>query len=313
MGARWLETDTASNVNISAATACGAYTANADRLVVVDVCVDAVVGNGDYVMYVTKQINGAGSAYIILPKTTMTAGSGETAISGQSGMIAVRSGDILTVYVDGLAGDTTTPDYTTRWFELTPASIIADAVWDEATSGHTGAGSTGKALTDANDFTDINAATLSANVAAIKGKTDNLPASPANEATLTATAHDVWAYATRTLTGFTTTEFNMIGPVRSDGRIDAIAGDDYYAADGRGMRWSDTAWPNLTGATVNFISGSTTIAMTVVTAGSGEQTVNLDVPKATSAAMKGQFKFIIRATLTNAHVVTLLEGEGRFK
>ena len=128
-----------------------------------------------------------------------------------------------------------------------------------------------------------------------------------------ATAHDVWAYATRTLTGFTTTEFNMIGPVRSDGRIDAIAGEDYYAADGRGMRWSDTAWPNLTGATVNFISGSTTIAMTVVTAGSGEQTVNLDVPKATSAAMKGQFKFIIRATLTNAHVVTLLEGEGRFK
>jgi len=156
---------------------------------------------------------------------------------------------------------------------------------------------------------DINSTQLEA----IKAKTDNLPAYPANEATLTATAHDVWAYATRTLTGFTTTEFNMIGPVRSDGRIDAIAGDDYYAADGRGMRWSDTAWPNLTGATVNFISGSTTIAMTVVTAGSGEQTVNLDVPKATSAAMKGQFKFIIRATLTNAHVVTLLEGEGRFK
>jgi hypothetical protein len=64
---------------------------------------------------------------------------------------------------------------------------------------------------------------------------------------------------------------------------------------------------------VNFISGSTTIAMTVVTAGAGEQTVNLDVPAATSAAMKGQFKFIIQATLTNAHVVTLLEGEGRFK
>jgi hypothetical protein len=56
-----------------------------------------------------------------------------------------------------------------------------------------------------------------------------------------ATAQEVWEYAFRSLTGFTTTEFNMIGPVRSDGKIDAIAGDDYYAADGRGMRWSDTS------------------------------------------------------------------------
>lgn len=128
-----------------------------------------------------------------------------------------------------------------------------------------------------------------------------------------ATASEVWAYAMRTLTGFTTTEFNVIGPVRNDGKIDAVAGDDYYTADGRGMQWSDTAWPDLTGATVSFISGSTTIAMTVVTAGTGEQTINLDVPSATSAAMKGEFKFIIRATLASTHVVTLLDGEGKFK
>lgn len=136
---RWIETDTASNQNISSATACGAYTADADRLVIVDVCVDAVAGNGDYVMYVTKQINGAGSAYIILPKTTMTAASGETAIAGQSGIIAVKSGDVLTVYVDGLAGDTTTPDYYTRWFEIDSLVTLADdaitsAKFDESTA-----------------------------------------------------------------------------------------------------------------------------------------------------------------------------------
>ena len=115
--ARYIETDTASNVNISSATAIGTYTADGDRLIIVDVCIDAVTGNGDYVMYITKKIGGAGSAYVILPKTVMTAANGETAISYQSSLIAVRSGDILTVYVDGLAGDTTTPDYTTRWFE----------------------------------------------------------------------------------------------------------------------------------------------------------------------------------------------------
>lgn len=115
---RYLETDTASNVNISGATAIGAYTADADRLIICDVMIDAVAGGGDYVMYITKRINGADSTYIILPKSTLTAAAGETAISGQSGMIAVRSGDVLTVFIDGLAGDTTTPDYTTRWFEL---------------------------------------------------------------------------------------------------------------------------------------------------------------------------------------------------
>ena len=115
---RFIETDTGTNVDISAAVAIGAYTADADRLIIVDVMIDAVAGGGDYVMYVTKQIGGAGSSYVILPKSTLTAAAGETAISGQSGMIAVRSGDVLTVYVDGLAGDTTTPDPTVRWFEM---------------------------------------------------------------------------------------------------------------------------------------------------------------------------------------------------
>ena len=79
----------------------------------------------------------------------MAAASGLT-VSGQSGWITVRNGDVLTVYVDGLAGDTSTPDWTTRWFELAgvTAAGIADAVLDEATSGHTTAGTFGKAVTD---------------------------------------------------------------------------------------------------------------------------------------------------------------------
>lgn len=145
-----LETDTGTNINISGATAVGAYTANGDKLVMCDVSIDAVAGNGDYVMYVTRQIGGSGSAYRILPQTTMAAASGLTAISAQSGWITVRDDDVLTVYVDGLAGDTATPDYTTRWFELAgvTAAAVADAVLDEATSGHTSAGSFGKAISD---------------------------------------------------------------------------------------------------------------------------------------------------------------------
>lgn len=140
-----LETDTGTNVDISAATAVGAYTSTGDKLVMCDVSIDAVAGNGDYVMYVTRQIGGSGSAYRILPQTTMAAASGLTAISAQSGWITVRNGDVLTCYVDGLAGDTTTPDWTTRWFEdsgtagVAVASIATDAITAAALKADAGA------------------------------------------------------------------------------------------------------------------------------------------------------------------------------
>ena len=115
---RWLETDSLSNQNIANALAIGAYTADADRLILVQWFADQVAGNGDYIFYLTHQIAGAGSSYRYVPKTTATVDSGVTALAGQSALVAVRSGDVLTVYLDGLAGDTTTPDTIVRWFEL---------------------------------------------------------------------------------------------------------------------------------------------------------------------------------------------------
>jgi hypothetical protein len=78
-------------------------------------------------------------------------------------MISVRSGDVVKVYVDGLAGDTTTPDYITRWFEV--AALVP---------------------TTADRTLDVDA--------------DGLVNGMALEATLTATAEEVWEYAARTLT-----------------------------------------------------------------------------------------------------------------
>jgi len=129
-----IETDTGTNVDIHDPTTVGSYTSTGDKLVMVDVSIDQVAGDGDYVMYVTRQIGGAGSAYVILPKTTMTAAPGETAISGQSGWITVRNGDVLTVYVDGLAGDTSTPDWSTRWFE---SAVLLVTLADDAIKAST--------------------------------------------------------------------------------------------------------------------------------------------------------------------------------
>ena len=197
---RFIETDTGTNVDISAAVAIGAYTADADRLIIVDVMIDAVAGDGDYEMYVTKQIGGSGSAYKILPKTTMTAASGETAISGQSGLIAVRSGDVLTVYVDGLAGDTTTPDYTTRWFELAALKPTTfDRTLDVTATGAAGI-----------DWSNIENKTA----------TVDLTATTTNDDTTT------WAYASRTLTQSAASVTDVV----SGSSITAHRGDTLSAA-----------------------------------------------------------------------------------
>ena len=94
-------------------------TADADRLILVQFFADQVAGNGDYVFYITQRLGGGRVVLSAYPITTAAAASGVTAIAGQSNMIAVRNGDVLTVYLDGLAGDTTTPDTSVRWFELT--------------------------------------------------------------------------------------------------------------------------------------------------------------------------------------------------
>jgi len=185
MGAfTYIETDTGTNVDISAATAVGAYTSTGDKLIMVDVSIDAVAGNGDYVMYVTRQIGGSGSAYRILPQTTMAAASGLTAISGQSGWITVRNGDVLTCYVDGLAGDTSTPDWSTRWFEL--AAVAApdntgiaaiQAKTDQLTFTTPNKVDATATVDPTGIATSAALAVVDANVDAIKAKTDALDVS----------------------------------------------------------------------------------------------------------------------------------------
>ncbi|MCB0256443.1 MAG: hypothetical protein KDI55_22210, partial [Anaerolineae bacterium] len=136
---RFLEQDTNTNIDISSATAIGSYTADTDRLILCQFFVDQAVGNGDYEFYLTQQIGGSGSSYRYVPKTTATVASGVTAIAGQSIMVAVRSGDVLTAYLDGLAGDTTTPDTTVRWFEMAALRpTVADRTLDVASTGEAG-------------------------------------------------------------------------------------------------------------------------------------------------------------------------------
>lgn len=178
----WTVDTTFSGKNI--ASAASVYTFTAAAAGKVQFCVKATVaGNGDYIVYLTHQWLGTGTAAVVLPKTTAAAASGETVIEFVSQEIAVKATDVVDVMIDGLAGDTSvsgairisadnpsvfdaTSDVpavnvtysagvavSSRLAEAADlpaaaptADVVADAVWDEMIADHAVAGSTGEAL-----------------------------------------------------------------------------------------------------------------------------------------------------------------------
>jgi hypothetical protein len=120
---RWLETDSNTDISIVAATEIGAYTANATRRVSAQAFLSSVAGGGDYVAHVTLLDSSSAVKFTGLPKTTVTAAAGETTIFFQGIDIDMLDGDILSVIVHGLAGDTAAHTLV-RFFELAALSPL---------------------------------------------------------------------------------------------------------------------------------------------------------------------------------------------
>ena len=58
-----------------------------------------------------------------------------------------------------------------------------------------------------------------------------------------------------------------MAPVATSGDVAIDRGYDYYAADGRALRWVDDAqptWPNLTGARATFYCGGMAVAFGLI-------------------------------------------------
>lgn len=124
-----IDTSTLSNQNISSALLAHTFTNTVRvRKVFITVSLDQVAGNGDYVAYATRQHGGAGSAYELQARTTATVASGVTAIEFQTIALMAEVGDVVKIYVTGLAGDTTTPDIITEVFEELATTLAAGSI-----------------------------------------------------------------------------------------------------------------------------------------------------------------------------------------
>lgn len=126
--AKLLETDVLENQTIVAALEIGSYTASAEKFIGIDIMADQIQGDGDYEVYITRQLAGAGSAYKSMV-TTETVVAGVTAILFPSIIIRVSNTDILKVYLKGLGADTTTVDTRVEFWDapVVVADILSDA------------------------------------------------------------------------------------------------------------------------------------------------------------------------------------------
>ena len=111
-----IDTSTLSNQNISSASIVHTFTnTTRARLIYVSVDADQIAGNGAYQIYATIQRAGAGSAFRT-SVTSVSVASGVTAATFSTVAFPVNSTDVVKVYLTGVAGDTTTPDITTKTF-----------------------------------------------------------------------------------------------------------------------------------------------------------------------------------------------------
>ena len=97
---------TFSGKDISSATSIYEYTAQSDGVYSFQVRLASVAGDGNYEVYLTLNDGDAQTDDIMEPKTITTLDSGQTSCWFQTIKIPLLIGDVINVFVKGLAGDT---------------------------------------------------------------------------------------------------------------------------------------------------------------------------------------------------------------
>lgn len=172
-----------------------------------------------------------------------------------------------------------------------PTTSIADAVWDEAISGHLTSGTTGAKLNTAGSASD-----------------------PLENAVPGSYAGGTAGHALGLL-GAGSVDFAGSAVNDNDG-FEITQGDAYLNSDGLAFSWTFGASPSLSGATVVLrIQGPganvTQITCAVTGAGTGTQVVKADITAAQSLSFDpGNYSFDIQATLASLSPVTLLREAG---
>ena len=111
----------------------------------------------------------------------------------------------------------------------------------------------------------------------------------------------------------TAAAITVTSPVAGSGTVSIVRGDDYLAADGRALDWTDSGgtWPTLTDATITLTIKGNLLTKTgsVVTATGDGKKVRVALTNSdTSSLPIGTWDYDVQATLSSGAVVTLVRS-----
>lgn len=268
----------------------------------------------------TQTVTCAGG--VTIPAATLASTTNITA-----GTITTVSGNVngSVGSVTGAVGSVTAAVSVTGDLSSTMKSSVTAAVWDEAQSGHTTAGTFGKYL-DAQVST-VGGGTAASIAAAVwdLSLSGHLTAGSTGYALNAAgSAGDPWSTSlpgsyTGTTAGFIVgtlraSTLNILSPqVTTASTFSVVIGDDYYTADNASLQFSIGSNPSLSGGSVRLLMEADTdgnyISVTGSVSGTNPQVMTFELPTAkTSLLAEGWHGWEVEATLSSGHVRTLVRG-----
>lgn len=198
----------------------------------------------------------------------------------------------------------TNQDKTGYSLTITPPTSgqIATAVWNESQSGHSTAGTFGKYLDQA--ISSISAAT-----SGDWSPTEKQQIRDALGLTGTKTTSAGGVLQSLLTAALSVGSWTVISPVTEVGDFTVMLGYDYTNAVGRALSWSSDTWTNLASASsVALVDRDETIISsgTVVTGGTGTQTVRVELTQAQIANLgAGQHRLRLKAVISGLDYLLL--------
>lgn len=173
-----LESNTLTGQDIHEATCVLTHVVESSGKMFVRLFADSILGDGEYTAYITIQLDGSGPEYHFVPMSNASVEAGVTSMMMISSPFPVLVGDVVKVYLTGLAGDTADPDILTEiWSDDTAlasvwtnekaayldtaiSSRVAESVWTDEKAGYLDAAISSR--TDETVWTDEKAGYLDA-------------------------------------------------------------------------------------------------------------------------------------------------------
>ncbi len=124
---RFISSASLGGQNISSSLLTATYTATAVDAITTRLFAAGISGSANYLAFITLQRLGTGSTYQVIPVTSASVKLGTTAIALTTIPVPVDNTDVMKVYLQGSASDTSSPSLWTYFYGESTCTLLANS------------------------------------------------------------------------------------------------------------------------------------------------------------------------------------------